>query len=101
MYTVNITTKVDHDSLIDWLLWQKEVHIPALMETGCFQEYRFQKLLNHEEEDGEIFVLQLVAFSKESYQTFLERFEKNLKNDSFIKWGEKCFEFRSLLQNID
>ena len=101
MYTLNITTKVDHDILTDWLLWQKEEHIPALMDTGCFKQYRFHQLLDQDEEDGKVFVLQLVAVSKDSYQTFLEKFEKNLKNDSFTKWGEKCFEFRSLLQNID
>lgn len=101
MYTLNITTKVDDDIITDWLLWQKEVHIPALMETGCFQQYRFHKLLGQEEEDGKVYVLQLVAVSKDSYQYFREKFENDLKNDSFSKWGEKCFEFRSLLQNID
>lgn len=101
MYTVNITTKVDHDILTDWLLWQKDVHIPALMDTGCFEQYRFQQLLSQDDEDGKVFVLQLVTASKESYHTFLENFERDLKNDSFSKWGENCFEFRSLLQNID
>ena len=101
MYTLNITTKVDHDILTDWLLWQKEEHIPALMDTGCFQQYRFHQLLDQDEEDGKVFVLQLVAVSKDIYQTFLERFEKDLKKGFFSKWGEKCFEFRSLLQNID
>lgn len=101
MYTVNITTKVDHDILTDWLLWQKEEHIPALMDTGCFDHYRFYQLLDQEEEDGKIFVLQLAAFSTESYQTFLEKYESSFKNDSVSKWGERCFEFRSRLQNID
>ena len=101
MYTVNITTKVDNDILDDWLHWQKEIHIPAMMDTGCFQKYRFHHLLGQDETDGKVFVLQLVARSKESHQLFLENFEKKLKNDSFLKWGEKYFEFRSLLQNID
>ena len=101
MYTVNITTKVDHDILTDWLLWQKEAHIPALMETGCFQQYRFHHLLGQDDTDGKVFVLQLVIATKENYETFLEKFEKGFKNNTFSKWGEKCLEFRSLLQNID
>lgn len=101
MYTVNITTKVDNDILADWLNWQKQIYIPALMNTGCFQKYRFHQLLGQDETDGKVFVLQLLAATKENHQIFLERFENNLKNESFLKWGEKCFEFRSLLQNID
>lgn len=101
MYTINITTMVDHDILADWLLWQRDVHIPALMETKCFQDYRFQQLIGQDEEDGKIFVLQLITASKENYELFQEKFEDDLKNLSFEKWGEKCFEFRSLLQNID
>lgn len=101
MFTINITTKVDHDILTDWLLWQKKTHIPALMDTGCFQQYRFHQLLGQDDKDGKVFVLQLLTTSKESYTIFSEKFEKELKNDSFSKWGEKCFEFRSLLQNID
>ena len=101
MYTVNITTKVDNDILNDWLTWQKEIHIPALMETGCFQTYRFYQLLEQDETDGKVFVLQLIAHTKESHQIFLDRFENKLKNESFLKWGENYFEFRSLLQNLD
>ena len=101
MYTLNITTKVDPDILADWLKWQKEIHIPALMDTGCFQKYRFHHLLGQDETDGKVYILQLVAGSKESHQNFLDKFENKLKNESFLKWGEKCFEFRSLLQNID
>lgn len=101
MYTINITTKVDNDIIADWLKWQKEVHIPALMNTGCFQKFRLQQLLGQDETDGKVFVLQIVASTKESYQIFLDKFENKLKKDSFLKWEEKCFEFRSLLQNID
>ncbi len=101
MYTVNITTKVNHDIIDDWLLWQKDEHIPALMDTGCFQEYRFHQLVGQDEEDGKVFVLQLLTTSKESYHSFLEKADKELQNQSIKKWGERCFEFRSLLQNID
>ncbi len=101
MYTVNITTKVDNDILSDWLTWQKEFHIPALMKTGCFQEYRFQYLLEQDESEGKVFILQLVANTEENHKTFLNKFENNLKNEAILKWGENCVEFRSLLQNID
>ena len=101
MYTINITTKVDDDILTEWLNWQKDIHIPSLMDTGCFQKYRFHQLLGQDESDGKVFVLQLVAGTKQNHQIFQDKFENILKNESFLKWGERCFEFRSLLQNID
>ena len=101
MYTVNITTKVDNGFEEDWLEWQKNVHIPGLMDTACFESYRLYQLLEQDDTDGKIFVLQLVANTKENYGIFSNRYEHKFKNDSFLKWGEKCLEFRSLLQNID
>ena len=101
MYTLNITSKVENDINEDWLSWQKEEHIPAIMETGCFQSFRFHQLIEQEESEGKTYVLQLVAGSPEKYREFIDIFEESLKVSCFSKWGENYFEFRSLLQNID
>ena len=100
MYTLNITTKVDHDIYQAWLAWQKEENIPAIMETGCFRSYQFHQLLEQDESEGKTFVLQLVAETKEKYLSFLNIFADSFQKSNFNTWGENYFEFQSLLQNI-
>ena len=36
----------------EWLLWMKTAHIPEVMETGCFTEYKIMKVLTNAEDDA-------------------------------------------------
>ncbi len=62
LITYNITTKIDNDIEDEWITWQKEVNIPEIMALGCFYDYRFSKLLNHDETDGKMLPSEFIAF---------------------------------------
>ena len=100
MFVYNITTKVDHAVVDEWLHWQKEIHIPEIMATGFFGEYRFYKLLEHDDESGAVFVTQFTAGSLSDYHTYLLKSAPALREKSLAKWGEKAVSFRTLLQNV-
>ena len=51
MYIYNVTTKVAHEIHTDWFHWMKQEHIPAVMQTGCFTNSQFVRLLETDEED--------------------------------------------------
>ena len=57
MFVYNITFKVDHEILDDWMKWQKEIQIPAILDTKCFYDHRFYELMDLEEGDGRTFVI--------------------------------------------
>lgn len=101
MYTYNITTRVENTIADAWILWQQKVHIPSCLQTGSVAGYQFHKLLGHDEEDIQLFVLQLQIPSESDLQTFTSMHEPDLKLLSEKKWGDSVLEFRSLLQNID
>jgi hypothetical protein len=100
MFTYNITTKVDHSVVQEWLQWQKEIHIPEIMSTGFFSEHRFYKLLEHDDESGAVFVTQFIAPSLPDYQNYLLKSAPGIRGKSLAKWGEKAISFRTLLQNV-
>lgn len=101
MFIYNITTKVEHSISDAWLRWQQDIHIPEIMATGLFTEHRFYKLLEHDDEEGAIFVIQFVADSKVNYDTYISEFAPQLREISLVKWNDKTVSFRTLLQNVD
>lgn len=100
MIVYNITTKVDHTILTEWIRWQKEIHIPEMMATNLFTEYRFYQLLEHDDERGKNFVIQFFAKSRTDYDTYVTQYASQLRKKTLVKWGDKTVSFRTLLQNV-
>ena len=50
MILYNVTINIDATIQKEWLIWMKEIHIPKVMETGCFTENKVYRILA--EEDG-------------------------------------------------
>lgn len=100
MLIYNITTKVNHEVLTEWLKWQTEIHIPDIMATGLFYEHRFYQLLEHDEEEGKTFVTQFLTHSRSDYQKYIELFAPGLRDKASGKWGQQVISFRTLLQNL-
>ncbi len=100
MLIYNITTKVDNDIEEEWLLWQKEIHIPGVMSTGLFYDHRFFKLLGQDESDGKTFVIQFYSRDKSLCETYTREYAGKFTKKTVDKWGEKCFVFQSLLESV-
>ncbi|MEO8854093.1 MAG: DUF4286 family protein [Ginsengibacter sp.] len=101
MFVYNITSKVEHSILNDWLQWQKEIHIPDILATRCFYEHRFYELLEHHEDDGRTFVLQYLATSKSDYNRYIEIYAPSLNKKSTEKWKDQVFSFKTLMVNVE
>lgn len=100
MFIYNITTKVDHSVLNKWLQWQNKIHIPEVMATGFFTEHRFYKLLDHDDNEGSIYVTQFLVSFKEDYQQYLYHSAPQLQQKALEEWGDKIVSFSTLLQNV-
>jgi hypothetical protein len=91
---------VENEILEKWVQWQKQIHIPEMIATGYFYDYRFYELLEHEEEDGKTFVIQFYASSKNDFDNYVENFAEQLRQKSREKWKDHVISFRTLLQNV-
>lgn len=100
MFVFNTTTKVDHPVLNKWIQWQMSIYIPEVMATGFFTEHRFYKLLDHDDNEGAIYVTQFLVSSKEVYQQYLQQRAPQLQQKVLDEWGDKIVSFSTLLQNV-
>lgn len=100
MFVYNITVKIIPGIETDWVNWQKQEHIPEIMATGLFTEYRLYKLMDVEETDGLTYVVQFYAESKLAYEQYLSVFAPALRKKSFDKWGDQFIAFRTIMQHV-
>ncbi|HEY5369033.1 MAG TPA: DUF4286 family protein [Hanamia sp.] len=101
MIVYNDTTKVDHEIVEEWVSWQKENYIPEVMATGFCTGFRFYKLLDHDDDEGRIFITQFLINNRQDYDTLITRFLASLKKKTSEKWGDKALSFYTLLQNME
>ena len=98
MLLYNVTVKIDAAILDDWLRWMKNIHIPDVMNTGLFVEYRMCRLLEQDESDGITFAIQYLCRSMHDYETYRDKFAPALQREHFEKFGERFVAFRTLMQ---
>lgn len=100
MIVYNITCKVRWDILEAWLAWQLEEQIPAMLTTQLFDDYQLYRLLEHDEEEGPTFVIQLFTSSVERYGQFMTQFAPALQQAGWDKWGNGFIAFRTLMELV-
>jgi hypothetical protein len=100
MITYNITVKVTAAIASDWVLWQKEVHMPEVISTGCFTHAQILELLEVDTEEGPTYVVQFFAESKAQYNLYHEKFAAELRQKSFDRWGNQFIAFRSVMKLV-
>ena len=101
MIVYNVTLKIDPEIEAEWIRWQKQEHIPSVMATGFFSEYRFYKLLEQDESDGPTYIIQYFSPDLKNYNRYIKEFAPQLRQEAMEKWGDRFVAFRSLLQVVD
>lgn len=101
MIVYNITIKIHPAIENDWLQWQQQEHIPDVMATGQFTDYKFYRLLEQDENDGITYIVQYFSSSIDQYNTFINEFSGSLRQKVFVKWGDKFIAYRTVMQSVD
>jgi len=97
MIIYNVTNKVAGSIVADWLKWMKEEHIPDLMNTGLFVDYRLCRLLEQDEAEGPTYIVQYFADSMEHYNTYISEHAPLLRDKAYKKFGDKIIAFRTIM----
>lgn len=100
MFIYNITNKVNISIADEWLQWQREEHIPEIISTNLFTEFKIFRLLDQDDIEGITYIIQYFTLEKDKYETYLEKFAPALREKAINKWGERFIAFRSLLQSV-
>src|SRR5687767_6301967 len=96
----NVTIKIDHSISDSWLQWMMEEHIPEVLSTKCFFDYKILKLLETDDTEGPTYAIQYLAESKADYNRYIEIYADGLRKKTFSLWGEKFIAFRSVMAVI-
>ena len=97
MFIYNVTVNIAADAHDEWLRWMKEVHIPDVMNTGCFVESQILKVL-YVEDEGQTYSIQykflemadVEKYQKEFAQNFRQNTVRNLKISTRL--SERCYK---------
>lgn len=101
MVLYNVTVNIDDDVEQDWVEWMKEEHIPAIMKTGYFTEYRIMRMLSESPDaTGNTYAVQYLANTLAEVETYLETDAPKLQKQSIIRYGTKMAAFRTVLEEV-
>lgn len=97
MIIYNVTVSVDTEIAFDWLDWMRSKHIPDVMATGMFLEYRILKVVTGEN-SGMTYAVQYTLESHAKLEEYQTRFAPELQKDHLARYGEKAIAFRTVLE---
>lgn len=100
MIIYNVTVNVENDIRDEWVAWMRDIHIPDVMRTGKFRNYRFTEVMV-DEESGTTFSIQYLAASMEELQDYQHNHAAALQREHTEKFPNKYVAFRTLLKLID
>lgn len=100
MFIYNVTIKVGTRISGPWLQWLLSEHIPEIIRTKCFHDFRVVRLLDIDDSEGPTYAIQFEAHSKADYNRYIELYAGEMRKKSFDKWGDQFIAFRSLMEVV-
>ncbi len=100
MILYNVTVAIDKKVENDWLIWMKNVHIPEVMETNQFEDFKFFKVLNAEDPESASYSVQYFAESMKNIQMYMAAFAPELQQKALLKYPNQMAAFRTLLEEV-
>ncbi|HMO37936.1 MAG TPA: DUF4286 family protein [Saprospiraceae bacterium] len=101
MILYNVTVKIEHAAHAEWLQWMKTVHIPDVMSTGLFLEYRMGRLLGMDEPDGVTYAIQYYLTDGATFEQYQAYYAPRLQAAHTEKFRGRFVAFRTLLEIVD
>lgn len=101
MLVYNITIKIDPSIEAVWLPWQKNEHLPEVMATGFFTEYKFFRLLDQDDSDGPTYIVQFFARTRADYEHYIDEHAGALREKVLSKWGDGFVAFRTIMEVVN
>ncbi len=100
MIVYNVTNSVDKQVAEEWISWMRDVHIPEVLKTGMFTQYKILKVLNHEDEHTFSYAVQYFAASMELVEEYLQKHAPHLRAEVQKRYGERVVAYRTLLEDL-
>jgi len=102
MIVYSVTVLIDKAREGEWVAWMRNSHLPAVMGTGCFTQYRFTRVLGEEDNaPGATYNVQYLLPSHAHYDLYQREFAAGLQADTRTYFAGSYEVFRTLLELIE
>lgn len=100
MYIYSVTISLDKELEEEWLKWMKNKHIPDVMQTGCFTEYKIFQVYSAMAEDLSTYNIQYYFEKVEYLERYQKEFAGSLQSEHKKKFEGKFVATRTVLKII-
>jgi hypothetical protein len=100
MLLYNITVGIDKEVEHEWLHWMKTEHIPEVMRTNLFFDFKIYKVLHDEDETNISYSVQYLAQTLDHVTTYFEKFAPSLLEKLRLRFKDKHVAFMTLLEEV-
>ena len=101
MILYNVTVKIAKPLEANWLQWMKAVHIPDVMNTGLFIEYKICKILHDDDDGGVSYAIQYFCKDMATFQTYQSKHAQALQAEHSERYKNQYVAFRTLMEVIN
>jgi hypothetical protein len=99
-YLYNVTVGIEPIIEQEWIQWMKDKHIPDMLATGMFFDFKMYKVL-HDNNDGTIsYSVQYFSDSLDKVVHYLEKLAGPMVEEHREKFRDKHVAFRTLLEEV-
>ncbi|MEN8248579.1 MAG: DUF4286 family protein [Bacteroidota bacterium] len=99
MILYNVTVSVDESIHDEWLKWIKEKHIPDVMATKRFENWKLYRVLL-EKDNAITYSVQYFAKNMAELQLYQALDANRLQADHQEKFSDKAVAFRTVLEEV-
>jgi hypothetical protein len=101
MIIYSVTININQDIEAEWLEWMRLVHIPDVMQTGCFSNFYLNRLIEPESQQGtNTYNIQYECSSLEKIIEYQKNFAQKLQAEHTEKFNNQFVAFRTLLERL-
>lgn len=100
MILYNVTVGIDRAIESEWVNWMKSEQIPAVMKTKIFVDFKFYKVLTHDDETTVSYCIQYFTPSLDQFNFFIKEFEPVFVEQQRAQFKDRHVAFRTLLEEV-
>jgi len=100
MLLYNITVGIDKEVENEWLQWMKKEHIPEVLSTKLFFDFKIYKVLHDQDEGNISYSVQYFARTLNDVMIYFEKFAPTMMNRLQIRFKNKHVAFMTLLEEV-
>lgn len=78
----------------------QNTHIPDVMNTGFFTEYKLSRILGEEEDGGTTYAIQYLSPSMEIFEEYQSKHAKALQAEHAERYNNQYVAFRTLMEVV-